>query len=111
VNVIDRAKRALEGTADGPWRAERSKYVSGWYIVSPKNCTVVHATEWAHGHFTAPADYEFVAAARTLVPELITALEALQQVAQSRQDLIDLLKAEKRQLAYEVERLRSAGSD
>ena len=108
MNVIDRAKRALEGTTDGPWRTERSKYVSGWYIVGPKNCNVVHATDWDG---LAPADYEFVAAARTLVPDLITAYGALQQVAQSRQDLIDQLKAEKRQLAYEVERLRGARSD
>lgn len=66
-DLIARAKAALEGVADGPWELiGGGEYVTGVGIcVAPDN-----------GGVTGP-NAEFIAAARTLVPELVAEVERL----------------------------------
>lgn len=73
-DIVQRAKAALEGVTAGPWETERSKYVSGWYIFPKGGATVLHAVD---SEGLAPPDFQFLAAARTLVPELVDEIEKL----------------------------------
>lgn len=83
-DVIERAEAAMEGVTAGPWVVNRD----GWACVSPGPDSVFH------GYFEGSCgdcgdeildsasvaisieDAEFIAAARTLVPELVAELKA-----------------------------------
>lgn len=122
MSVIEQAKTALQGVTPGPWvfnPHEESDYDevtvgAGTYLESPGNylsTDLIHEVdtysleldgrEMAQVH----ADARFIAAARTLVPALASECGSWCAVAATRQDLIDQLKAEKRQLQREIERL------
>lgn len=76
--VVERAKAALEGVTDGPWRTEPSKYVAGRYLLGRRDhmeWEVMHAT----GTVGRSPDAEFIAAARSLVPELVAEVERLEE--------------------------------
>ncbi|APU93074.1 hypothetical protein SEA_BUBBLES123_77 [Mycobacterium phage Bubbles123] len=74
-DVVERAKAALEGTTEGPWIAE--------YSSEQGNCVIPHDAEStreavATTHlYHQRADAEFIASARSLVPELIAEVERL----------------------------------
>lgn len=110
-DVVERAKAALEGVSDGPWRWEPSKYIRTGYVITAANRTAVHATEWgelaANEKFNHQ-DASFAAAARTLVPELVAEVERLEgRVAALKvgQGNLQVLLADAH---AEVERLRSS---
>lgn len=73
-DVIERAKDALEGVTDGPWRIATNRHPEcsgrswGW-IEGPRP----HWT-WSDDKRGHRADAQFIAAARSLVPELAAAL-------------------------------------
>lgn len=80
-NLIARAKAAMEGINDGPWLLHNER---GHYGVT--NITEPHAfgnivfaqSDYAgYGNGSRKADAEFIAAARTLVPELVAEVERL----------------------------------
>ncbi|WP_185292747.1 hypothetical protein [Mycolicibacterium litorale] len=66
-DIVERAKAVLEGVTEGPWELiGGGEYVTGVSIcVAPDD-----------GGVTGP-DAEFIAAARTLVPELVAEVERL----------------------------------
>ncbi|MDG5773909.1 hypothetical protein [Mycolicibacterium fortuitum] len=74
-DVVQRAKAVLEGITDGPWIAE--------YSGEQGNCVIPHdaqstreAVATTHLYHQL-ADAEFIAQARTLVPELVAEVERL----------------------------------
>ncbi|ANU79458.1 hypothetical protein Gompeii16_39 [Mycobacterium phage Gompeii16] len=77
--VVERAKSALEGVTEGPWIAE--------YSSEQGNCIIPHDAEStreavATTHlYHQRADAEFIAQARTLVPELVAEIEELRLMA------------------------------
>lgn len=75
-DIVEQAESALAGVSPGPWRCEGSKYVRGWYVITRDGGTAVHATEWSET-MAFPADAEFAAAARTLVPALVAEVKSL----------------------------------
>lgn len=81
-DVVERAKAALEGVSDGPWRWEPSKYIRSGYVITAQNRTALHAADWNADYGPFPeqfnhADANFAAEARSLVPELIAEVERL----------------------------------
>lgn len=68
-DVVERAKAALEGVSRGPWKMGSRSHPD--VVMTPNGCL------WnpGRGEVNNPADGEFVAAARTLVPELIVKVE------------------------------------
>lgn len=72
-DVAARARAALEGVTAGPWQWD-------WHV-NPIDDDELHGPNWEHvvGTRAAPsdADAEFIAAARTLVPELVAEVERL----------------------------------
>lgn len=86
-SVEERAKAALQGVSPGPWRWEPSKYIRTGYVITAGNRTAVHATEWGEVWAEGPkpeqfnhADANFAAEARTLIPELVAALERVRSL-------------------------------
>lgn len=80
-DLVERAKAALEGVTEGPWET-RSDYM--------ELTRVVHSGEAEFALFLCcdcgveagageGRDAEFIAAARTLVPELVAEVERLRQ--------------------------------
>ncbi|AFL47992.1 hypothetical protein AVANI_88 [Mycobacterium phage Avani] len=74
-DVVARAKAALEGVTDGPWVAEFSGEQGNCVIPHDAQSTreAVCVTRLYHQQ----ADAEFIASARSLVPELIAEVERL----------------------------------
>lgn len=70
-DVVERAKAALSGVTEGPWDAPAQ------LLGSP--CTTVFGVGRKHVlyHAGGYTDAQFVAAARSLVPELVTEVERL----------------------------------
>ena len=71
-DVVERAKAALEGVTRGPWRVGKRKWIG--VVLTPHGCV------WNpnRGEVNNPRDGEFIAQARTLVPELVDEVEELQ---------------------------------
>lgn len=98
-DIVARAKAALESVTDGPWVVNRE----GWACISSGSDSVFHGYfEGSCGdcgdeiHDAASVaisieDAEFIAAARTLVPELVAEVEKLRAV------IIDRAVADHRQ--------------
>lgn len=76
-DVVARAIAALAGVSDGPWMAGKggSGY-SNWVDSRPDLVNISIADR-----IDILADAEFIAAARSLVPELVAEVEALREVA------------------------------
>lgn len=70
-DVVERAKAALEGVTRGPWRVGKRKWIG--VVLTPHGCV------WNpnRGEVNNPPDGEFIAQARTLVPELVAEVERL----------------------------------
>lgn len=68
-DVVARAKAALEGVDDGPWR-----------VIGYGNIQSL-ATRPRVAKVTTTANAAFVASARTLIPELIAEVERLRSIA------------------------------
>lgn len=67
MNIVERAKAALESVTEGPWR---------WATVDDDEEYLLDATGARVPSLTG-ANTEFIAAARTLVPELVAEVERL----------------------------------
>ncbi|MGV0805785.1 hypothetical protein [Mycolicibacterium setense] len=72
-DVVERAKSALEGVTRGLWRVGKRKWIG--VVLTPYGCV------WNpnRGEVNNPPDGEFIAQARTLVPELVAEVERLSQ--------------------------------
>ncbi|AWG57392.1 hypothetical protein [Mycobacteroides abscessus] len=77
--LVDRAKASLEGVTPGPW--EISDQDDGTASVWSDGRIIFADESGFRGGFAALPDAEFIAAARQLVPELIEAVEFLEQAA------------------------------
>lgn len=82
-DITDRAKATLEGTTDGPWEADLDPHgeTRGIWPTSPGEEIIIgeyiandefDSNRWAGG---SDQNLRFMAAARTLVPELIAEVE------------------------------------
>lgn len=69
-DIIERAEEALVGVTRGPWKMGNRRY--------PEVVHTPHGCLWdpERGEINGCEDGAFVAAARTLVPELVAALKA-----------------------------------
>jgi hypothetical protein len=70
-DILTRAREALDGVSEGPWEVHSTR--GGTYVTRPDLLGV--AREWSL--IWQPADARFIAAARTLVPELVAEVERL----------------------------------
>ena len=70
-DIVERAKAALEGVTKGPWKLGNRRYPD--VVHSRSGCL------WnpSRGEVNNPADGEFIAASRDLVPELVAEVERL----------------------------------
>lgn len=68
-DLITWAENALEGVTDGPWVVVKG--ADSWWIDNASDTASVASTITNRG-----PDAEFIAAARSLVPELVSALKA-----------------------------------
>lgn len=74
-DVVERAKAALEGATPGPWEATWEDADKWWSVTAgPIDNMVCPEVTTVDGR---PADAEFIAQARTLVPELVAEVERL----------------------------------
>lgn len=83
-DVVDRAKAALAGVTEGPWKWERNTLTGGIggydEVITPGP---VECMSYCYGGTSVielenpEHDREFIAAARTLVPELVAEVERL----------------------------------
>ena len=97
-DIIERAKAALEGVTEGPWkwsrncqRLEGGKDGYGEVIApGPVDCMSHCYGGTSTIEFeNEPHDAEFIAAARTLVPELIAEIERVRAAAQTLGRIIE----------------------
>ncbi|WP_454232052.1 hypothetical protein [Mycolicibacterium fortuitum] len=96
-DVVQRAKTVLEGTTDGPWEIiGGGEYVTGvGILVAPDDGGVTSG------------DAEFIAQARTLVPELVAEVERLQAARRDESRYLVETHNDRADLLREVERLRA----
>lgn len=108
MDLIERTQAALEGIGDRPWRMATNRHPNcdgsqwGWI-----DGVVGHWT-WTDEKPFSRAQAEFIAAARTLVPELLAALiEARREVndLSGAQADVQELWAENQELKAKVRRL------
>ncbi|WP_078354187.1 hypothetical protein [Mycobacteroides chelonae] len=88
--LLDRAKASLEDVTEGPWTVDPVR--GGHYGVQggqyQRQVVYAHSDWEGFGNGSTKADAEFIAAARQLVPELITEIERLEErVAERDQEL------------------------
>lgn len=99
-DVVERAKSALEGVTEGPWEAQDwTSHANG-----ERGCGILagigmkqRGIAWTGQHHWNPeaeaqADAEFIAAARTLVPELVAEVERLRAAEWSARGERDSMK-------------------
>lgn len=70
-DIVERTRAAMEGTSPGPWKMGDRRHPD---VVIAKNGCLWHPRLGVINH---RADGEFIAAARTLVPELVAEIERL----------------------------------
>lgn len=83
-DLVERAKAALEGVTEGPWAFTcgvvwRVDVVAVPDPDDPSGQTPMPEAVQEKVCDTSPAEAEFIAAARTLVPELVAEVEQLEQ--------------------------------
>lgn len=71
-DVVERAKAALEGVTEGPWDAFWGDQCCGGTCVDNGHGLPLHS-----GGDLLPRDARFIAAARSLLPELVAEVERL----------------------------------
>jgi len=71
-DVVQQAKAALEGVTEGPWDVVSGAWGNVWHFPDEGTPTVVVRL----GGMSEP-DAEFIAAARSLVPDLVAEVEKL----------------------------------
>lgn len=112
-DVVERAKAALEGTTEGPWGTDGELIASELVVEGPGVTSYKHAIANMETDYYAEegadegetygdaepwrpyeqmeADAEFIAQARTLVPELVSALRDAQANAATARQIIEEL--------------------
>lgn len=90
LDVVARARAALDGVTEGPWRWEFTlpRTFDSDQLVGPGWDAVLSAGCRGSLHVDA-ADAEFIAAARSLVPELIAEVVALRERQVMLRDALD----------------------
>lgn len=85
-DLVERAKAALEGVSNGPWRADGDVTDGATVLYTPSSMTREYAVLGCpdcgvngHGYL---GDAQFIAAARALVPELVAEVERLAGIVQ-----------------------------
>lgn len=96
-DVTDRARAALEGVTDGPWE------VNGFGNINrtPGGEHPPVAKAWR------TPDAEFIAASRSLVPELLAEVERLRAGREVERRMLHAGAAEIQDLGFKVEQLQS----
>jgi len=94
-DVIARATAALEGVTEGPWKQNGN---NGVHTPTGRCIATTHSSGWNGPGFNK-RDSEFIAAARTLVPELLAKIERERERAQEHIDA--RLRAEGRSEAWQ----------
>ncbi|MFV8173772.1 hypothetical protein [Mycolicibacterium peregrinum] len=72
-DIVERAKTALDGTTDGPWDVVPGAWGNVWHVSDDPGSPPLIVRM---GGMKQP-DAEFIAEARTLVPELVAEVESL----------------------------------
>ena len=113
-DVTDRARAALEGVTGGPWTIVSGAWGNVWHFPEGDHNGARPTVVVRMGGMTE-ADSTFIAAARTLVPELLAEVERLRgdkQLAEAElamtQDGFARWKSRADAAEAEVERLRGA---
>lgn len=106
-DLVARAEAALEGVTEGPWHYFFAGQCCAQPCIDNGHGLPLHSVEIEH------CDARFIAAARTLVPELLAEVERWQDAVvelrrrdESATRVIEGLKREVRSGLAEVERLR-----
>ena len=86
-DLIDRARKALEGTTEGPWSVEYEDGDVYVYSDGSPGFLVARAVPIPSGEHDANA--RFIAAARSLVPDLIARVEELEDAISGRTFSVD----------------------
>ena len=86
-DILARAREALAGVTDGPW--EWTDDVRQRLVAGPGDQTDREIIRCAALLHPRPADAEFIAAARDLVPELVAEVELLRVLLGRVRDLAD----------------------
>ena len=115
-DVVERAKAALEGVTEGPWHSTGGVVWCVDVIAVPDPSDPTGQTPMPQQVQekvcdTSEGDAEFIAAARTLVPELVVEVEKWRAAAVFAHDdhgALQSMKAERDEALAEIERLRSA---
>lgn len=117
IDIVERAKAALEGVTEGPWDANEafgaSFVCAGDRTASISRSSVVRMDN-RPGRRQDHIDAEFIAAARDLVPELVAEVERLRSYRSIPQGMVwqdyyspdEVIKVRK-PLDDEIERLRT----
>lgn len=112
-DILERAKAALEGITEGPWRvheATTSGYAPHYGVASGDrsypDVAYAHSDWEGYGNGSRKADAEFIAAARTLVPELVAEVERLREHLKHAAALVMTQGSEISRLRAEAEALR-----
>lgn len=114
-NLIARAQQTLEGVTEGPWEwDERGGELVRYFPTlldtgfSPGTCEVITVDRDSGTVTVEDADADFIAAARTLVPELVAALKAERRDSRILDAVIDGKRAENRSLRDQLAAARVA---
>lgn len=83
-DLIQRAKAALEGTTDGPWDVVPGAWGNVWHFSDDPGSPPLIVRK---GGMKQP-DAEFIAQARTLVPELVAEVERLREGIERVRDVV-----------------------
>lgn len=108
IDIVERAKAALDGVTDGPWEWFYGDQCCGGTCVDNDHGLPLHS-----GGDLLPNDARFIAAARTLVPELVAEVEELRAVVSADDSTAARIhrqwtqsRRQVKELRAEVERLR-----
>lgn len=107
-DLLKEAHELCEAATPGPWKAK--EYDSGykWNEIEHKYNIIAPEGAWRDpiiGDFEWESDAKFIAAARTLVPELVELCECQQRGLEAGQLEIDRLKARAEEAEAEIKRL------
>lgn len=99
-DILARAKAALTGVAEGPWRVERWEDFSGHEV----SYSLPDISQWSGYRNTVDCGGDkalagFIAEARSLVPELVAEVERLRAALKTECDAAD--NAERQVCDYE----------
>lgn len=117
-DITARARAALEGVTEGPWETiyhqHDTSYPSDTYhVITERTGDLIaeaddESRSYDEPHAEFGRDAQFIAAARTLVPELLAEVERQRGGREVERGMLHSAAAEINRLASEVERLRGA---